>query len=94
MAVRGQVATEHLAHLLYRIKNRLEHDVLQALEDAKTTDPPHWDIEIARSHCQHSIEQIAEDPVYQYYEKRFLAARDRREAVHDPVPAAETPGAE
>lgn len=50
---------------------------------------------------------IENDPVYREYQERHeryeeakerrlerLAARDRREAVHDPVPAGETPSAE
>lgn len=93
-----------LQELLYRVKHRLEHDVLQALFDAQNTTKPDWGIEAARSHCQWCIDEIEEDPTYQQYERErveseechrrweLAAARDGREAVHGGVSAQSAAG--
>lgn len=89
-----------LQELLYRVKHRLEHDVLEALFDAQNTTKPDWGIEAARSHCQWCIDEIEEDPTYQQYERERVESeachrrqsRDGREAVHGGVLATPSAG--
>lgn len=86
-----------LQELLYRVKHRLEHDVLEALFGAQHTTPPYYDIKEADDQCRWCIRCIEEDPTYQQYERERVeseechrrwehaAARDGREAVHGGV---------